>query len=264
VRSRAFDVMLPHKGCLGGGNAEGSPQTVLVPGADLFNHHPRARSEMRYDSKTKKLQLRTLQPHRRGQQVHVSYGMKSNAELLCLYGFSLIDNPADALPIDMMELRQRRLPHREAALRWRIAQLALGVPPQGGVVRLRLSGLRPSGMRLLRLLQLGPADFTAFNIAQLLRDQPVSHSNELHTAEAFFKMCDEKLRAFPESWQHDIQLLQGHHVTVNKRMQMIILARLSEKLLLQNCIEQVTVHSGGGHADIVKALTVLLQSPKAI
>ena len=61
--------------------------SVLVLVADMFNHHPTARSALELDSHSNTLSLVSHDQHEAGSEIHVSYGKKSNQQLLLNYGF---------------------------------------------------------------------------------------------------------------------------------------------------------------------------------
>ena len=74
-------------------------QLALVPYADLLNHSPYASSYFFYNSiplsNEREVTLYSDRSYARNDQVLISYGQKSNAELLLLYGFVIDRNLFD-------------------------------------------------------------------------------------------------------------------------------------------------------------------------
>eukprot|EP00775_Hariotina_reticulata_P013031 gene13031-13160_t len=72
-------------------------QVVLVPFADLFNHDPSSEAYLVWEEEQQGVVLRPDKAYKPGDQVFISYGPKSNGELLLSYGFSAGDsNPHEA------------------------------------------------------------------------------------------------------------------------------------------------------------------------
>jgi len=67
---------------------------ILCPIVDFCNHSSRAQSDLSYEYFFSSFVLKTG-PYRRGEQVFISYGDRSNDQLLQYYGFVEEDNPHD-------------------------------------------------------------------------------------------------------------------------------------------------------------------------
>lgn len=80
----------------------------MVPYADLINHSPCSSSYldareagdwiMKYDD-IEEVILYADRGYRRMEQIYISYGPKSNADLLLLYGFALERNPYNSVDV---------------------------------------------------------------------------------------------------------------------------------------------------------------------
>lgn len=68
---------------------------VLAPGFDLINHNSDSRAEVEYEYFRDCFTLRSDRNYRPGEQLAVTYGPKSNADLLLNYGFVEADNIHD-------------------------------------------------------------------------------------------------------------------------------------------------------------------------
>ncbi|CAF2147222.1 unnamed protein product [Rotaria magnacalcarata] len=76
----------------------------LVPFIDFANHSLNANARWFLDDETRNLILRSEQILKSGEEITINYGLKSNEELLYLYGFTLSDNPNDrvTLPVSLL------------------------------------------------------------------------------------------------------------------------------------------------------------------
>jgi len=142
-------------------------RTALVPLADCFNHSTTSPNLELCEGEAA-FQVRALRPVAAGEELLLSYGPFSNAELLFNAGFACLPNPDDCLLVSREELlaaAQRRWSCRAAAgtpgekeLRRRLVCLSRGLPPP----KLRLAapllgGAVPAGVvTLLSGLMLEP------------------------------------------------------------------------------------------------------------
>ena len=79
----------------------------MMPMLDAFNHFSGASNECAYDGQRNAFVLTAKAPLQPGQQAYISYGKKSNDELLQLFGFVEQSNPYDNfLSIGMAEYVQ--------------------------------------------------------------------------------------------------------------------------------------------------------------
>ncbi|XP_015961650.1 uncharacterized protein LOC107485623 [Arachis duranensis] len=62
-------------------------RVALVPWADMLNHSCDVDTFLDYDNLSKGIVFTTDRPYQPGEQVFISYGKKSNGELLLSYGF---------------------------------------------------------------------------------------------------------------------------------------------------------------------------------
>merc|ERR1719201_2363783 len=62
---------------------------------DAFNHSSRASIEAAFDGEQNSFVLQATEPLRKGEEAFISYGDKSNDELLQLFGFVEESNPHD-------------------------------------------------------------------------------------------------------------------------------------------------------------------------
>ncbi|CAH2054592.1 unnamed protein product [Thlaspi arvense] len=76
---------------------------ALVPWADMLNHNCEVETYLDYDKSSKGVVFTADRPYQPGEQVFISYGNKSNGELLLSYGFVPREgtNPSDSVELAM-------------------------------------------------------------------------------------------------------------------------------------------------------------------
>ncbi|CAA7050960.1 unnamed protein product [Microthlaspi erraticum] len=74
---------------------------ALVPWADMLNHNCEVETYLDYDKSSKGVVFTADRPYQPGEQVFISYGNKSNGELLLSYGFVPREgtNPSDSVEL---------------------------------------------------------------------------------------------------------------------------------------------------------------------
>ncbi|KAJ6401489.1 hypothetical protein OIU84_016820 [Salix udensis] len=78
-------------------------RVALVPWADMLNHSCEVETFLDYDKSSKGVVFTTDRPYQPGEQVFISYGRKSNGELLLSYGFVPREgtNPSDSVELSL-------------------------------------------------------------------------------------------------------------------------------------------------------------------
>ncbi|KAI5406591.1 ribulose-1,5 bisphosphate carboxylase/oxygenase large subunit N-methyltransferase, chloroplastic [Lathyrus oleraceus] len=78
-------------------------KVALVPWADMLNHNCEVETFLDYDKSSKGIVFTTDRPYLPGEQVFISYGNKSNGELLLSYGFVPKEgtNPSDSVELPL-------------------------------------------------------------------------------------------------------------------------------------------------------------------
>lgn len=76
-------------------------RVALVPWADMLNHSCEVETFLDYDNSSRGIVFTTDRPYQAGEQVFISYGRKSNGELLLSYGFVPKEgtNPSDSVEL---------------------------------------------------------------------------------------------------------------------------------------------------------------------
>ncbi|KAF6153813.1 hypothetical protein GIB67_001046 [Kingdonia uniflora] len=78
-------------------------RVALVPWADMLNHSCEVETFLDYDKSSQAVVFTTDRPYQPGEQVFISYGKKSNGELLLSYGFVPKEgtNPSDSADLSV-------------------------------------------------------------------------------------------------------------------------------------------------------------------
>lgn len=78
-------------------------KVALVPWADMLNHSPEVETFLDYDKSSQGIVFTTDRTYEPGEQVFISYGKKSNGELLLSYGFVPKEgtNPNDSVELSL-------------------------------------------------------------------------------------------------------------------------------------------------------------------
>ncbi|KAL8150958.1 hypothetical protein V2J09_020766 [Rumex salicifolius] len=78
-------------------------RVALVPWADMLNHNSEVDTFLDYDKSSKGVVFTTDRAYEPGEQVYISYGRKSNGELLLSYGFVPKEgtNPSDSVELPL-------------------------------------------------------------------------------------------------------------------------------------------------------------------
>ncbi|XP_047249705.1 ribulose-1,5 bisphosphate carboxylase/oxygenase large subunit N-methyltransferase, chloroplastic isoform X1 [Capsicum annuum] len=78
-------------------------RVALVPWADMLNHNCEVKTFLDYDRSSQGIVFTTDRAYLPGEQVFISYGRKSNGELLLSYGFVPREgtNPSDSVEVSM-------------------------------------------------------------------------------------------------------------------------------------------------------------------
>eukprot|EP00903_Cladosiphon_okamuranus_P010829 g10230.t1 len=77
-----------------------APDYVLVPFVDSMNHVTSAKTELSFSPLSGDLVVSVNRGYREGEQAYISYGLKSNDELLQFYGFVEAGCPADTYVVE--------------------------------------------------------------------------------------------------------------------------------------------------------------------
>lgn len=83
-----------------GDESEATPvQFAMFPGLDMANHSVHCQTSFAYDTDSDSYKVTTGATFASGEQVYISYGPKSNEDLMLFYGFVEGNNPANTVSV---------------------------------------------------------------------------------------------------------------------------------------------------------------------
>eukprot|EP00899_Mesostigma_viride_P004634 jgi/Mesvir1/14171/Mv09634-RA.1 len=219
VLSRSLTVTYP----------DGIQLPVMVPVADLFNYAGEG-GKIIIDSGASMIKVVAQVPVKAGQQVFTQVDLKSNFDLLALFGFTLPDNQHDT--IEMVVQPPRNDPFE--AIREGMRR-ALGLPADHTYTLTRGGSLQGI-MLALRVQFLRPSEFDKF--AVLEQGKPVSLENELAVMRAILATCKSTLAQFPTTREQDTAALLAEG-GLPRNHAFAIIYRMGEKRVLEEAMERI-------------------------
>jgi len=211
----------------------GTGQLGLVPYADLLNHSPYSSSNFMYTaipfSKQREVVLYADRPYAANDQVLISYGQKSNAELLLLYGFVVDRNRFDEVELRVALAEDDERYGEKAAF---LASVGLTAAQAFPLLIDRYSN------ELVQFLRLCCASPSEGPLSTLSFTEPLSLANERAVFEALRAGCQLALEKYPETEEEDAKLMgnAAMFATLSRRQRMAVKLRRNEKRILLRTI----------------------------
>lgn len=228
---------------------------AMVPYADLINHSPfsqayidaREAGDWLFSSGDEEVILYADRGYRRMEQVYISYGQKSNAELLLLYGFAVERNPYnsvdvtvaiaprtnsfikelndDSIPVD--PLAEEKIAFLESVGRDSIVDF----PCYADRYPVEL-------LEFLRLMQMTPEDTRGKPLKDFDYSRTISAGNEAAVLTSVVGAVSRQLKKYPNTEEEDAQLIKdkGMFRLLSYNQRMAIRHRRNEKRLLKRTI----------------------------
>eukprot|EP01028_Stygiella_incarcerata_P013142 TRINITY_DN81557_c0_g1_i1.p1 TRINITY_DN81557_c0_g1~~TRINITY_DN81557_c0_g1_i1.p1 ORF type:complete len:480 (+),score=150.05 TRINITY_DN81557_c0_g1_i1:137-1441(+) len=205
-------------------------QTVsaLIPGLDLFNHGP-VETSFKLDDDAGNIVASTVTPVKKGNQVYLSRGPKSNFELLLEYGYVLDENKSDNVALNVRMTGVDRLARLKASM------LEIAGLPVNGTYLLFEEHISEELLTALRIQLLREEDMNLFGKA--LDKKPVSLPNELRVLRAILAACNNMLEGYGESLEEDETMLK---TSLSPRVRSAVLLRKREKEVIQSIMLSVS------------------------
>lgn len=208
---------------------------ALVPYADLLNHNPFCSTyidvQKPFLSEDRFVTLYTDRPYAITDQVFVTYGPKSNADLLLLYGFVTDRNPYDSV------------------------ELLVSIDENDALYERKRDYLRESGMtdstvnfplyrdrypmELVEFLRFGVANEEEFETADF--GAFINERNETLVARAIIAACRAALANYPTTREEDDKLIGDYAMfqMLDQKMRWGIRQRRAEKRILERTISSI-------------------------
>lgn len=214
---------------------------ALVPYADLFNHNPFANSyidarQTGFFTKTDEVAVYADRSYKKMEQVYISYGPKSNADLLLLYGFSLDRNPYNSVDVTISldeadELYEKKKRFLEDA----------GLPPTKSFP-LYNDRYPDELLQYLRLIQLNKEQLLDRRLVDLDFDRKQTDVNELMVLDSLVDACNAAILGYPTTEEDDSKIMAdpGMFRALSKTQRMAVKHRRQEKRILRRTIAAVS------------------------
>ena len=214
-------------------NLRETEELAMVPYADLLNHSPYCSSYFFYNSipfsKEREVALYADRNYAKNDQVLISYGQKSNAELVLLYGFVVDRNLFDEVEISVaLDPTDARYDEKAEFLRLQGLQPAMAFP-------LLIDRYSSELMQFLRLCCVTPA---MDELASYKYSERISLQNERSAFTVLRDGCYAALANYPESESDDAKLMENGRMfaTLSRNARMAVKLRRNEKRILQRTI----------------------------
>lgn len=236
-------------------NVKQGETLALVPYADLINHSPfsqayidaRESGDWLFKNGKEEVILYADRGYRRMEQVYISYGPKSNAELLLLYGFAVERNPFNSVDVTVSisprtasfvkELNDDSIPVDPLAEEKADFVQAMGrentvdFPCYADRYPVEL-------LEYLRLMQMTPADTGGKSVADFDYSRTISPANEAAVLTSVVGAVRRQLSKYPQTEEEDAALIKDkvlfRFLSYNQRM--AVRHRRNEKRLLKRTI----------------------------
>merc|ERR1711871_1388999 len=220
-------------------------ELALVPYADLMNHNPYSNTYIdsqtsggitSFINKKEEVAIYSDRSYKKFEQVFISYGEKSNSDLLLLYGFALERNPYNAVDITVGLSKEDPLYTGKRAYLAKSGRDATSV-------RFPLQQSRyPSELvDFLRLLLVEPDDIGIQPLERIDFNEPISPSLERRVLRTIIGVCESYLERYPTTLSDDENFIMNRSVvsTLTRQQRMSVKLRASEKRILNLTIEAV-------------------------
>lgn len=247
----------------------------LVPYADLINHSPfsqayidaREGGDWLFSSGEEEVILYADRGYRRMEQIYISYGPKSNAELLLLYGFAVERNPFNSVDVTVSiaprtesfvkELNDENIPVDPLAeekvefLKSVGRESMVDFPCYADRYPVEL-------LEFLRLMQMTPDDTRGKPLREFDYSRTISSANEASVLTSVIEAVRRQLSNYPNTEEEDAALIKdkGMFRLLSYNQRMAIRHRRNEKRLLKRTIaalENQIRKQGLDDEDLVRA-----------
>ncbi len=228
---------------------------ALVPYADLINHSAfsqtfidaRESGDWLFKDGEEEVILYADRAYRQMEQVYISYGQKSNAELLLLYGFALERNPYNSVDVTVS------ISPRTAAVV--AANEGLGIE-EDPLAQQKLDFLNSVGrgqtvdfpcyadrypvemLEYLRLMMMTPEDTRGKPLMDFDYSRTISSANEAAVLQSVVSAVRYQLSLFPQTEEDDAAIIKDKAMfrLLSYNQRMAVRHRRNEKRLLKRTL----------------------------
>lgn len=197
--------------------------TAMIPCADMINHDPSARA-MSVAGASRACEFTADRDYQSGEQVFITYGTKSNAQLLLLYGFAIDKNPYDSVGLNIVFNPSSALDESKRSI---LQQLRL---PLSQSILFRPGGqLDEAILTFLRVVYLSAPELDVIEGA-INKHHIVSLSNERLVMADLIKKIIQFEKQFLTTVEDDDEILSNP--SSSHRMRMMAVYRKGEKTMV--------------------------------
>jgi len=229
---------------------------AMVPYADLINHSPfsqayidaRASGDWLVKTGEEEIILFADRGYRRMEQIYISYGPKSNADLLLLYGFAVERNPFNSVDVTV-----GIAPRTESFVKEIAEDDTMEVDP---LAEEKVEFLESVGrdkmvdfpcyadrypvelLEYLRLMQMTPEDARGKPLADFDYSRSISLANEAAVLKSIIEAVKRQLSKYPQSEEEDANMIRDKNMfrLLSYEKRMAVRHRRNEKRLLKRTI----------------------------
>lgn len=230
---------------------------AMVPYADLINHSPysgayldaRETGDWLFKTGEEEVVLYADRAYRRMEQIYISYGPKSNADLLLLYGFALERNPFNSVDVTVSIAPRTK----EAVEKAAEAGITFEVDPLADE---KLEFLKNAGrsntvdfpcyadrypvemLEYLRLIMMTPEDTMGRPLKDFDYTKTVSAANEAAVLYSVVDAISRQLERYPTTEEEDAAVIKDKAMfrLLSYNQRMAVRHRRNEKRLLKRTI----------------------------
>ena len=228
---------------------------AMVPYADLINHSPfsqayidaRESGDWLFKNGEEEVILYADRGYRRMEQIYISYGPKSNAELLLLYGFAVERNPFNSVDVTVSIA-----PLTSSFVK----ELDDGDVPVDPLAEEKVKFLESVGrdntvdfpcyadrypvemLEYLRLMQMTPDDTNGKPLSEFDFSRTVSPANEAAVLTSVIDAVKRQISKYPQTEEEDAALIKDKSLfrLLSYNQRMAVRHRRNEKRLLKRTI----------------------------
>lgn len=238
-------------------NIQSGEILAMVPYADLINHSPYSQSyidaqetgDWLFKTGEEEVVLYADRGYRRMEQIYISYGPKSNAELLLLYGFAVERNPYNSVDVTVSIKATQAVVNDDGS----ISSNSVAEDP---LAEEKIAFLQSVGreqavdfpcyadrypiemLEYLRLMQMTIDDTAGKSLNEFDYTRAISPGNEAAVLISVIQAIQSQLGKYPNSEEDDASVIKDKKLfrtfTYNQRM--AIRHRRNEKRLLKRTI----------------------------
>ena len=228
---------------------------ALVPYADLINHSPfsqayidaRESGDWLFKNGEEEVILYADRGYRRMEQIYISYGPKSNAELLLLYGFAVERNPYNSVDVTVS------IAPRTASFVQELNNDSVEVDPLADEKMAFLASVGRENtvdfpcyadrypvemLEYLRLMQMTPDDTRGKPLAEFDYSRTISSANEAAVLSSVVDAVTRQLSKYPQTEDDDAAIIKDKSLfrLLSYNQRMAVRHRRNEKRLLKRTI----------------------------